>query len=263
MSKPRTVQDLKNLLKKHSIPFKSRCVKNELVELAFGAKLLTDEERTSLTTTPRILKVEKSTRSSFNLPSPIEEKSGGLALEDVNKFLDAYIAYNKIIEEINVKTLKNKKCRRANFPSEISENICRMVMSVRYGMGANWNTESGDLTVGDKKIEVKGFISNGPSSFGPAESWDYICFVDATQYESKIFKVYEIKLSNTSEEWTSIKLTKTSTVKTFATSDKRGKLRGCFNTIFKPQLGDKCNLIFQGTLADASSKASVILSTIN
>lgn len=106
--------------------------------------------------------------------------------------------------------LSKKKIRNDNFPSDISENIIKFIMYKKYGVMPTWDTEKGDLSVKMKnqclQIEVKAFMSNGPTSFGPKEPWDWIYFVDARDVLSKRFKVYEIKLSNTSKKWRDIKI---------------------------------------------------------
>jgi hypothetical protein len=38
-----------------------------------------------------------------------------------------------------------------------------------------------------------------------------------------------------------------------ADNNSRGQLRGCFETIFRPQLGDKCELIFDGNLSNLNN----------
>ena len=46
------------------------------------------------------------------------------------------------------------------------------------------------------------------------------------------------------------KFKKPETFGEIADKNQRGKLRGCFESIFKPQLGDKCKLIFNGHISD-------------
>ena len=116
-----------------------------------------------------------------------------------------------------------------------------------------WDTDKGDIVINKKnifkQIEVKGFMSLGPSSFGPKEMWDWIYFVDGIDIRNNNFKVYEIKLSNTSEIFRAIKINKKECYGEIADNNQRGKLRGCFYTIFKPQLGDHCKLIFDGHIS--------------
>jgi len=152
-------------------------------------------------------------------------------------------------------------------------------------------------------------MSDGPSSFGPTETWNWLYFVDAKDTLTGFFKVYEIKCSNTSEEMKNVRISgcvfaldnidelpkdldddkkwKTPQLKelcesrglklggrksdiiqrlkneapgsgirvpeTFgeiAKKNQRGKLRGSFEKIFKPQLGENCKLIFDGHISE-------------
>jgi len=68
----------------------------------------------------------------------------------------------------------------------------------------NWDTKKGDLELLNKQLEIKGFMSDGPSSFGPTENWDWIYFVDGIDFINKRFKIYEIKLSNKDKRWRNI-----------------------------------------------------------
>ncbi len=127
--------------------------------------------------------------------------------------LDNYITYVEAMEVCN-KKLKKRKCRKPNLPSEISENIAKFAIRYRHGHCPSWDTTSGDLEwtpVGSdivRKIEVKGFMSHGPASFGPTEGWDQIYFVDALDFKNKHFKVYEILLSNTDPRWRGVMINK-------------------------------------------------------
>jgi len=249
-------------------------------------------------------------RRAYNCRKELKKPSDQYTREILNRRLDQYISGLADIKEIN-SLLSRKKIRNDNFPSDISENIAKFVIARKYGITPNWDTPKGDL-VFDKKnvpfyqIEVKGFMSLGPSSFGPAESWDIIYFVDAQDVINKNFKVYEIKLSNTSEKFKKIRLSgcimelddvielpenienlkvtdlrdlctargltqtgnKTNLMERLKTQepgsglripqtfgdivskDQRGKLRGCFYKIFKPQLGEDCKLIFDGHISE-------------
>lgn len=141
----------------------------------------------------------------------IDKKSNKLTdkytFEILNRCLDKYIQDINFNEEIN-KLLSKKKIRHINFPSDISENIVKFAIYKKYSIMPSWDTKKGDLVIDNnelfKQIEVKGFISIGPSSFGPLENWDWIYFVDGIDIRNKKFKVYEIQLSNTSEVWKNI-----------------------------------------------------------
>ena len=110
----------------------------------------------------------------------------------------------------------------------------------------SWDTPKGDLILRNKIIEVKGFMSSGPTSFGPNEKWDWIYFVDGTECNFYQFKVYEIKLSNTNSIWRNINLSSKETYGQIADANQRGKLRACFYSKIKPQIESHCVLIFNG-----------------
>lgn len=164
----------------------------------------------------------------------------------INLFLDSFITYNKTINNLN-KSLGKRKIRKCNMPSEITENIVRLVYNKLYKEKLNWNIKGGDLCLNNLKIEVKGFTSTGPTSFGPTEKWDIIYFVNAIDYKNKNFIIYECKLSNNSEKFKNINLSKT---ERFEDSCKKGKRpRICFNNLYS-QLQDNIKIIFDGNLMD-------------
>jgi hypothetical protein len=125
------------------------------------------------------------------------------------------LCLNKYINDLNFNDkinalLSKKKRRNENFPSDISENIVKFAFAKKYRIMPCWDTQKGDLIIYKfnlfTQIEVKGFTSEGPSSFGPTEEWDWIYFVDGTDIRNKNFKVYEIHLSNKSKVFQSIVL---------------------------------------------------------
>lgn len=172
----------------------------------------------------------------------------------IYKLLHQYIKNNLIKTDIN-KTLSSRKMRQDNFPSEISENIVKFAIFKKYKIMPTWDVKSGDLQINIQSfqiiIEVKGFSSTGPTSFGPKEKWDYIYFVDATDFKRSMFKVYEVKISNNNEIWRNIKVNKDETFKDQCKQKRRPRL--CFNSI-KSQLDKNCTLIFNGNIIQLFSK---------
>lgn len=165
------------------------------------------------------------------------------------KCLEKYINDLKFNKNINL-LLSKKKRRNENLPSDISENIAKFAISKKYGLMPCWDTDKGDLVINKnifRQIEVKGFMSSGPSSFGPKENWDLLYFVDARDIINKNFKVYEVKLSNKNKIFRNIKISKKEKYSDICDSGRRP--RGCFDTIFKPQLGKYCKLIFNGHIS--------------
>lgn len=127
----------------------------------------------------------------------------------LNRCLGKYI-YNLQFNSETNELLSQKKIRNENFPSDISENIVKFAIFKKYGIMPCWYTDKGDIVINKKhifkQIEVKGFMSTGPSSFGPTEKWDWIYFVDGSDIRNKKFKVYEIHLSNDSVIWKNIRI---------------------------------------------------------
>jgi hypothetical protein len=168
--------------------------------------------------------------------------------------LNIYNTNLKINAELN-ELLSKKKIRNENFPSHISENIAKFAIMKKYHVMPCWDTDKGDLVINKiglyKQLEVKGFMSSGPSSFGPTEKWDILYFVDAKDTMNNIFKVYEIKLSNKDDTFRNIKLSKNETYGEVADSKRRP--RGCFEKTFKSQLGKDCKLIFDGHISELNN----------
>ena len=153
----------------------------------------------------KIIIIQKIYRG-YIIRKKLKSLKDGMNLDILNNLLDRYILNYKYLLEIN-KKLSIKKCRNENFPSHISENIVKFVLYKKYGIMPNWDTKKGDLELLNKQLEIKGFMSDGPTSFGPTENWDWIYFVDATNFINKKFKIYEIKLSNKNNIWKNIILT--------------------------------------------------------
>jgi len=195
-----------------------------------------------------IQKLWRGYNTRNKLSSSTDNMTHELLMELLKKYND-----NLVFTENFNKLLSKKKVRNENFPSHISENIAKFAIFKKYKIMPCWDTDKGDIIISKlnlfKQIEVKGFMSDGPSSFGPTENWDWIYFVDARDTRNSEFKVYEIKLSNTSEVFRSIKLNKKETYGEIADNNQRGKLRGSFEKIFKPQLENNCNLIFDGHIS--------------
>jgi len=125
----------------------------------------------------------------------------------LNEYINIINTINNINKEINKDCKKHKMVRNINFPSEISENIVKFFLRKKYNTSnINWNILKGDLKWDNDQLEIKGFSSSGPSSFGPTEQWDKLYFIDCIKFKEKKFKIYEICLSNNDNIWKNIKL---------------------------------------------------------
>ena len=179
----------------------------------------------------------------------------GMTFELLNTCIDNYIDTIQQEKKIN-QVLKSKKIRLSNFPSHISENIAKFAIFNKYKIMPNWDIKKGDLLM-DKLInplrfEIKGSIdlSNGPPTFGPKESWNYIYFIDGKENDIKKYKVYEVKLSNNSDIWRNIKINNS---QTFFDQCNQGRRPRINFTNLQSQLGDKCKLIFYGYLSELNN----------
>jgi hypothetical protein len=203
----------------------------------------------------KIISIQSLYRGNYvrkQLSSLNDNMNYNLIVKEINNYNNCVLHIN----EIN-KILSKKKIRHNNFPSHISENIAKFAIFNKYKIMPCWDTDKGDIVINKlslfKQIEIKGFMSDGPSSFGPSEKWDLLYFVDARDTLNFNFKVYEIKLSNKNEIFRNIKINKNETYGEIADNNQRGKLRGCFETVFKYQLGDKCKLIFNGHISNLNN----------
>lgn len=188
---------------------------------------------------------------------------------DVLRALDLTIQYQKSMNEIFTDG------RGINLPQEITENLILSILRYIKGMDARWcketkkpNKISGDgytpatgimvkidpkktkvkvdiQYTGMKKLEFKCFTSTGPPTFGPTEKWDRIYFLDAIEYHDYKFKLYEVPLSNDSDEWKSLKVNKSQTFEDQAVQGRRPRL--VFEDI-QTQLGEHCKMIWEGDI---------------
>lgn len=203
----------------------------------------------------KIIYIQKNIRG-FLIRKKLKQLKDNMTLDIINNLIDKYNEYINFLKDIN-KKLSYKKIRLPNYPSDISENIVKFVILKKYNVCGNWDTKSGDLYLLDKLIEIKGFSSDGPSSFGPTEKWDWLYFIDCKDTLNKNFKVYEIKLSNNNDIWKNIIISgnniKNNIKKLGDTNcSTKGGIRPhiCFNQI-KIQLTEKyCKLIFDGNISD-------------
>jgi hypothetical protein len=166
--------------------------------------------------------------------------------EHINKYNDIYL----FIDNINSQ-LKSKKCRKMNYSSEITENLVKFGIIKKYNVSPSWDTKKGDLCLYGLQLEVKGSVdlmNGGPSSFGPNEEWSRIYFVDAVNCSIKKFKIYEIKLSNTSEIWSNIKVSKTQTYKDQCLQGRRPRIT--FKELIQQIPESYISILFDGYITD-------------
>jgi hypothetical protein len=169
----------------------------------------------------------------------------GMPLDNVIEYIEGYNKLLRVQDEVN-KKLNNKKIRKINYPSEITENIAKFAIFKKYNILGNWDIKPGDLIVLTKQMEVKGgFIENGPPTFGPDEKWDWIYFVDCEETYNMKYKVYEIKKSNI--DFHNLKVSKGQTFGDQCIQGRRPRL--VFSSI-KEQFRDNITLIFDGHITE-------------
>lgn len=99
--------------------------------------------------------------------------------------------YRLYLEQCNVADklkIIYKKGRRPNFPEMVSEYISKQISNNIT------KPNRGDLVLGKNiKIEVKGFSSDGPISFGPTEKWDILILLDMRKQPKFTLYIYKIK----------------------------------------------------------------------
>jgi hypothetical protein len=154
--------------------------------------------------------------------------------------------YCKELEKF-YKTNKYSKYRLPNFPETVSENLIKDIIMISEKSYCIRNVKSGDLKKEDKRIECKTFISRGPCSFGPKESWDEIYFLDATKYQQKRFKLYKVNLSNKDLEFQNILVNKKETFHDQAKLGRRPRIK--FETMMQ-QIKEYSEIIFDGYLSE-------------
>lgn len=213
--------------------------KNIVEEVHIEEKLTSEAHiREKLTSEAHI---EEKLTSEIHIEEKLTSEAPSSLISDL---LSAHIKYCKTIKHINNHLKTSKKIRAPNFPSEISENIVRLIIKEKLGYEPSWiEGKTGDLTYEGKKIEVKAFSSRSPTSFGPKENWDIIYFLDCIDFMKSEYVCYEIKLSNKSKEWMNLKVNKNETFFQHCEEKRRPRIR--FESI-KEQLGEHCKIIFEG-----------------
>ena len=129
-------------------------------------------------------------------------------IESIKMLFGVYMNYCEAVETINQSGVyEYKKFRKPNFPSELSEQFVYLLLNKKQGLDCKWDKKTpGDIDIIDdddkiKKDEVKCFSSDGPITFGPAEPWNILHLVDATEVITGNIKIYEVQMSNISDDW--------------------------------------------------------------
>lgn len=128
--------------------------------------------------------------------------------ERVNLYIKLYR------EEMALRVKYGVRFRFSNPPGDMSENIVKVILKNK-GRNIVWcngvgSALSGDLFEidGNRIIEVKAFMSDGPSSFGPKKKFYQIYFLVLKKFfdEDPMIILWEVNLTNESEAWKSLKM---------------------------------------------------------
>jgi len=136
------------------------------------------------------------------------------------------------------------KFRLPAIPEDISENLIKFTIHKLGDTTSSWRCK-GDLVSKKEGVqECKAFTSDGPLSYSPSSDWDVIYFLDARLWLQNIFVLYKIKLKKSSEEWGSIKVSKT---QTFSDQAKQGRRPRIGWKLLYPQLSNHIEKVYEGT----------------
>lgn len=231
------VKDIKKFIKKH---------KPKLVNIVTGTKKEFLIER--------LLKNKKYIFGKKIVPLKIVPSkkfkddlySINMLMTQYNFYKEECIRYNEMNKLLGPKS-KHKQIRRPNFPSEISENLCKFVAMKALKKKISWNTKGDLITIDGEQLEVKAFSSSGPISFGPKSGWVHLFIIDSRDYSNGNFIIYCINLTNKDEAWQNIKVNKTKTYKNHCDDGKRPRLGW---EALKPQIEEHITVIFEGNIKD-------------
>ena len=142
----------------------------------------------------------------------------------------------------------------AGMPEHISENMIKFILQNKCDdASCTWRCSGDLISKKEGKQECKCFISDGPLSFGPTCKWNYIYFLDARQYLANKFTLYKIKLSNTSDQWKSIKVKKN---QSYEDQCKQGRRPRIGWKSLNPQIKDFTEIVFEGSFEDIFTQPS-------
>jgi len=138
--------------------------------------------------------------------------------------------------------------RNQNPPEDITENIAKFIIQNYEGdTTIRWAKSlgvPGDLVSKHRIIELKSFISSGPSSFGPNKKFNVIYFLDLRDFMKDVIVLWKVNVTNDSPEWKNIKMNKT---ETHAEQCSQGRRPHISWDNIKVQIEDKCEKVYEGT----------------
>lgn len=146
--------------------------------------------------------------------------------------------------------------RQQNPPLDITENIAKfIILNKTKDNSCVWSKSvglNGDLWSAEKNIiEVKSFISEGPSSFGPDKKFDIIYFLDIRKWLND-----ELILWHSAPVWKNLKIN-SKNGETHDSQAEQGRRPRIQWDKIKPQVEDYCTEIFRGTFDAIFTKIQI------
>lgn len=218
----KTVKELIELCKQNNIKGYSHKTKKQLIQLVKNIKNMDDRDES------------KESNDDSNESKEYKENKHDKDTYTKEMLMEQYKVHKNYI---NARKQFSRLCkieiRFPCFPEDLSENIIKFICHKLGDLTCSWNCGKGDLRSSARgRQECKCFTSNGPISFTPTSEWDELLFLDARRWnENDLFVLYRLRCHRTSEEWKSIKVSKT---QTFEDQVKQGR---------RPRIGWRCYIL--------------------
>jgi hypothetical protein len=187
----------------------------------------------------------KHSKLKHSKENNIDNYTSDVLRQRYKMFKDSCIETSKFI-------LTGLPIRHQNPPEDITENIVKEIIkqhdndpSCKWAKGIG---EIGDLYSDNYSteypIEVKSFMSDGPSSFGPTKKFGVIYFLDIRLLLKDTIILWKVNVTNESPEWNQIKMNKSQTHEDQCKEMRRPRIS--WENIYS-QIPDKCVKIYEGS----------------
>jgi hypothetical protein len=142
----------------------------------------------------------------------------------------------------------------AGMPEHISENMIKFILQNKCDdASCTWRCAGDLISKKEGKQECKCFISDGPLSFGPTCKWNFIYFLDSRKYSTNKFILYKINLTNTSDNWKSIKVKKNQTYEEQCKQGRRPRIT--WKSLY-PQIKDYTEIVYEGSFEEIFTQSN-------
>jgi hypothetical protein len=170
-------------------------------------------------------------------------------IERFNRF-----KYNYLYEEELINN--GYPIRHQNMPEDISENIAKFIIrKIENDNSCIWCKGYNKTLIGDlfsinlnKIIEIKSFMSDGPSQFGPGKKFDELYFLDLRNLikNDKII-LWKTNLTNLSSDFINMKVNKNETLGQQLEQKRRPHIS--WDKIY-PQIEGNCQKIYDDSFSN-------------